>query len=183
MKQLSHIKIPLIAAAFCVGAIAAAAVLWLRIETLGHALRENMQIIVDEQTVENEYLALQSVLAETADERSELGTYVLHDNDDAVTFLSSLDEAAAALGVTLSTEKLDLAETAEHPLFDTLRAEFVLEGAESRVMDMLTLLENVPLHSDMRSLVFERTVDAATGAVQTQARVELTISMVRNTET
>lgn len=175
MSTVKKMQPLIFALIFLLGSIAAFVWVWMSTEQSGELLAERVQAIENEQVFEGQYIQLTEVVEESADERARLQTFILQDESDTIDLLSQFDEVARAQGITLTTEKLDVAEGPG--TYNSLAIEMTLEGTEARVLEMIELLETVPYHGHMPSLTLERTTtDSGVRMLTAHVIVQLTIN-------
>jgi len=143
----------------------------------GTALKDDMQTVQDREILDRERFILEGMLEETAKERAELTSHVLQGDDGAVELLSLVDEAAADLGVVLSTRKLEVIQEKDER-FNTLEISFKTVGEESRVQKMLQLFESLPYRSQVIDLQVIRSTDKETGQPLMDSTAVLHVSLI-----
>lgn len=116
-----------------------------------------------------------SLVSETVDEagsRSRLRALVLLSESDAIAFLTTVEDTAKALGVSITTLELK-EEKITDPYFNELSATFSLRGEEGAVERVLKLFELLPYRSYIESLTLDR------GLGITDATVVLRVSTIK----
>lgn len=126
------------------------------LERDGAELEKHVAQLHNQQAYEQEYLALERLLLETADDRSKLAALILDGEEDTVQFLSEVDRLAARLGIDLVTEALEVQVQKDDP-FDILSVKFSITGREAEVLQMIRLLEVWPYHSRVVEATVRRT--------------------------
>lgn len=176
MHSTKTIRIAVLAIICLIGIASVVAYMWYTLEQKGAALLSSMQATADAQARELRYADLEdSVGAIVADEAA-MRKFILNGERDTVTFLSTVDDLAAGLGVVLTTERLEV-RTEEGRPFDSLDISFKIEGSESAVMQLIALLETIPYHSFVRSVEVQKSVNELTGVVSIESTLTLTVTI------
>lgn len=143
----------------------------------GLALKDNLQALSDRSALEQEYNALQEVLAETAAEREQLSQFVLEGEEGAVDFLSTIDQIANDLSITLNTQLLAVEEV-EDEVLDDLKVVFEIEGNERAVMRFIQLVELLPYKSRIDDLSFVRKPETASEPASVKGNISIKLGIV-----
>ncbi len=110
---------------------------------------ETTKVLLAEQTAKEEaYTKVTKLVESTKISRTQLKSFFITENE-TIAFLTSIEKAAEAIGVTLKTNELAVipvvvADGVTTPAALTLR--FTFSGSEAAVKKFLTLLEQIPYH-------------------------------------
>ena len=158
MTKTTHI-VAVLSLLFAV--VCSATMVWVlyTITTSGALLQEHVTVISNHDAKEKAFSALSDLIKNTENERSLLKTFILTEEQTS-TFLTDLEKIAQAQGVVLTTNSLDV--TRQSGLFDILTIKFAIEGQDSNVQRMSTILETLPYHSQVVALTFSKTDGAIT---------------------
>ncbi|MCB9819532.1 hypothetical protein H6789_02400 [Candidatus Nomurabacteria bacterium] len=141
-------------------------------EQVGAEVRAKMVDLKIWNDLTNAEGSLASKTADEAGSRSRLRALVLLSESDTITFLSTVEDTAKALGVSVTT--LDLKEEKiPDPHFNELSASFSLQGEGEAVERVLKLFELLPYRSYIESLTLDR------GLGITKATVGLRVSTIK----
>lgn len=176
MIKITNMHMPLIAFTTLVVTAAACVGMALVLQGTGEALRAHAQTRVDTEAHRQVLADLERSLEETEGDRSYLSGLILQGEDDAVPFLSTIDEVSDGLGLELRTEKLELRERKGEP-FDALAVTFSVKGSEDAVLRFFSLLETLPYHVRIEAGEFKRSQDELTGARIAQGRLTLLVTI------
>ena len=171
-------RILIISVLVCVFVIAALIGMWYLIGQQGIALKSNMQAVQDKEELSREQFKLQAILDETVAERDRLRSHVLEGEEGAVKLLSTVDEVAADLGITLETKRLAVRDN-KGGLFNTLVIDFSLKGSERSVMKALQLLELMPYRSHLDRISMSRERNVETGTLVSQIELTMHVSIIK----
>ena len=154
MMSLKKFRPLLIATLLLAGVVSGIAWLHLTTSNWGAELANRVQVIANQEAFTSQSTEIKRVIGETTQEREQLNTYILQDEDDTIALLSELDALAKDFAVEFATVDLDIVSRDER--FDDLRLVFSVTGRDSNVMSMVTLLESLPYHSNQVSLTYDR---------------------------
>lgn len=144
-----------------------------RISSSGQALTQRVDTIADRNARTRVYKDLSSVVNNSAQERQELSSYILTE-DQTSSFLTNIESIGSAQGVHITTNSLHVVQQ-DKAFVNQLVVQFSVNGKEAAVKKMLTIFETLPYHSEVSSFSFTRT---DTGMVN--STVELTISLLKH---
>lgn len=150
-KKTNTIALVSLVFALCSGGIFS----WVLYEvtTAGQSLTERVTTIADTRAKERAYKDLAIQVANTKEQRTTLNSFVLTEEGTG-TFLTEIEHLGVSQGVVLTTNSLKVATQKDLP--DTLQVQFTLAGKEKAVKKMLSILETLPYHSVVSSLVLSK---------------------------
>lgn len=96
---------------------------------------------------------LMQTLTETKEERDSLNSRILKE-ENVITLLSLIETIAKEQGVALSTESLTVEPINE--VFETLIEDVTVQGSYTSIMQLLTLLEELPYQVSVSKVSIER---------------------------
>jgi len=157
----------------------------------GNSLIVLRQTIADHTAKEHSYNFIQNLEAETEEERAELQTFFLHDNEqDTLRFINELETLGRLLGVSLKTNSLDI-KVATPPTntnnnnasttpvvtdpYDRLQISLEIEGSAEAVRRYVTMLENLPYDKNLHKISLRRDAEKNNVWVGT---VELSLTLL-----
>jgi hypothetical protein len=167
-----------IALGICALTLGALGYAFVRINEAGATLAEHTRQFAGDRAQESAHLAVEKQLGETETKRAELQGFVLGGSDDTVAFLSEIDQYAAGIGITLSTDTLEVVAQKSEP-YDVLMVTISMDGSEAGVLRMLSLLEAWPYHGYVASATFERAT--APGESPMHATVQFAVTIEKDT--
>lgn len=166
-----------IALIVCALTVAALGYMLLRIHLAGNILAEHTRQFAGDRAQESAHLSVEKQLGETSVKRDALEGFVLGGSDDTVAFLSDIDRYAAGIGITLSTDTLEVVAQKNEP-YDVLMVTISMDGSEAGVLRMLSLLEAWPYHGYLATATFERGTSA--GASPMHATVQFAVTIEKD---
>lgn len=86
---------------------------------------------------------IESLSRATADERAQLETFILTE-EEAVNFLNDIETIAARQGIEFGTDMITEPTPTDTPLFSTVQATFQFSGPEIAVLRLIDLFETLP---------------------------------------
>lgn len=145
----------------------------------GQKLTSDLRSLKDYYYLKSEYSKLKTELAETVADREQLNSLILEGDDGAVRLLSTVDELAKDLGLTLTTKQLTK-EVTKEPAFDDLFVEFGISGEARSVVKMVQMFELLPYHSQVVQLNLTRKSDTLNQNQIVDATIGLRVSIKEN---
>ncbi len=158
-------------------AIAAVAVLVVVVLTLrakSGELEAQVAVIAASAAYVEEYTKLTELLTESEPSRTKLATYILKE-DDIISFLSELEQAGRALGLTIETKELKVTPPEEGAPFSTLEVALNFEGGTADAHEFLKLTEQLPYGSSVARFSFVQT--GGSGGVGATVTGSLTLNL------
>jgi len=158
----------------CVYFLAASAALLVMIYTVeksGRELESRVALINDQNAKIKMYTELSRLLEQSASQRAELSSYVLKE-DQTSSFLTEIESLASIRSVQLTTQSLKVIP--KDGKFDELSIEFAIEGSEKSVEEMLQILEKLPYHSKLSSVLLSK---EQTGDLSGSVKLSLSLYM------
>ena len=140
------------------------------VNQVGNELENYVTVIANKSAQEQKYAELSDLVEKTEIERKTLEKYVLTE-EKTITFLSEIEKIGVEQGVTLITNSLKVVENPD--TYNQLTVNFSVEGDEKLVFRMMQILESVPYHSEISTLVL--TLDTEEGL--TTMNIELSVSL------
>lgn len=117
-------------------------------------LAEGQEQIQKATVHKQEIASLDRLIEETVSEREEISSYILHDDDDVIRFLSLIETLGNEQGVELKTTSLN-AESAGD-LFENLAINISVTGSYRSIQHLLMLFETLPFQSSVSRLSLTR---------------------------
>ncbi len=136
----------------------------------GISLKDKARTIAETNAKIQSYKELQERVVATSEMRESLSKFVITDNETG-SFLTEIEKLGESLGVKMTTTSL--AEEKVEGGLNILQIQFVLEGQEEQVKNMILLFETLPYHSKMGSLSFVRQDEGRAKAV-----IDLSVTLV-----
>jgi hypothetical protein len=133
-------------------AIAACVFVYLQVETAAATLTAQVDVMSKSTAYQSEYSKLTKLIEDTADEREQIASYVL-DEDNMITFLAEVEQAGRALGVALTTTQLSVVEAT--PNEQVLNMEVSFSGSEEDALELLELFESLPYASTVERFSYQ----------------------------
>lgn len=140
---------------YCVFFIAALGSMAFVISNEGSKLEATKSMIAERAAKDAAYTNVMRILELSAADRAELEKYFITEKD-TISFISELERAATALGVSLETTELSILPAASKDGVETpgvLTVGLNFEGDESAVKKFITLVESVPYRKNIPSFV------------------------------
>lgn len=162
--------IAIIASIYALGALLIVSFVIYRVHTQGTQVEVSVQTIANSNAKIKAYKDLWVQFEATKEERSALSEFVLTE-DEAGTFLTEIERIGTSQGVSITTSSLKVEKVADSA--DELRMQFILEGSESGVKKMITMLETLPYRSSLTSLTFTTQENG-----KVRSTVDLSIALV-----
>lgn len=153
--------------------------IFVTVDSSGQKLTSDLRSLKDHYYLKSEYAKLKTELDESASDREKLNSLILEGDDGAVRLLSSVDELAKDLGLSLTTKQLTK-EVTKEPAFDDLFVEFGVSGDSRSVIKLVQLFELLPYHSQVVQLNFARKNDSLTENQVVDAVIGLRVSIKEN---
>lgn len=178
MRIPSNIPVLLIASVIFLSVLGACVGMWILVEREGNVLQVSAQSLADDSAHRERYDALNDLREESASDRAYLTSLILQGEDDAVSFLSTIDRLAGQLGVQLSAEQLSVREQKDDP-YDALAVTFDIAGEDDAVMQLLTFFEMLPYHTVIDSVTLKRTNEASTGVARTESSITILLTITK----
>lgn len=125
-----------------------------RILVSGFELEDKITLVAETNEKVKMQTELSRLIESTQTQRAELSAYVLTEGQTS-NFLTGIEQAASAKGVSLTTQSLKVVP--EEDAFDSLAIDFIVEGSEESVREMLLLFESLPYHSKVQTLSVAKT--------------------------
>lgn len=139
------------------------------VHNAGSELQSRVALINDRNAKIKMYTDLSRLIEQTKGERTELSRFVLDEQHTSL-FLTEVESLARTLGVQLSTEALTVVPKDGN--FDDLSIEFSVEGSNSAVRQVLLMLETLPYHSTVASVLISK---ESTGNVHGTIKIILSL--------
>jgi hypothetical protein len=128
----------------------------------GVRFQELKRLIGEHTAKEASYNTVQGLLTSTKGDRTQIQNFFIKEND-AVSFISEIENNANIVDVTLNTNELSIipkttdANGVVVPGLLVVGFDFV--GTQNATWEFITLLENVPYHKKITELSFVKTTD------------------------
>lgn len=142
------------------------------IRSRGVQLEQQISILTENNSKEATSVRIKRLVQETEVERLTLTNNFFANESQSITFLSETEQLARNLGLSLKTEALDKVvdpNSAE----EKIKVVFVYTGQKSTVMRFSEILEVIPYHSAVDSLVLRK---QANGNWEGRATISITIN-------
>ena len=133
--------------------VAAFSLVTFEVDRVGGKLEERVTVVANRYAEEKKFSELNQLIEDTANDRDELGLYILSEKD-TISFLAEVEKIGVEQGVVLETNSLNKIENKDK--VDELEVSFSVAGDESLVMRMLDILESLPYESRLTSMVLNR---------------------------
>lgn len=112
-------------------------------------LQQQIEAVAAQNKQEESLLRLQRIAQESETERAELESYFLLRESDSISFLSEIETLAPKSGLALETTGLQ--QVAEDNK-DWIQATFSVTGDRLDVQEFISILENIPYVSRVKSV-------------------------------
>lgn len=169
-----HTKnITIIATLFCVGTVSGLVFFLIHIHQAGAKLNELSAVIANSDAQRQQNIELQRLLKETSDERMQLESLLLTENETIV-FLTEIENIARNYNVAVTTKSLQVVAE-EKGGRDNLVIQFEIEGTDSSAKKFIRLLEELPYASQLTQLKITKTKD---GENTFSGTIELSLSLL-----
>ena len=146
----------IVALLFAAMAIGAAVYLFTMIQRQGAQLDSYVHLISESTRQAEEYSRVERQVEETEADRARLRKFFFEDQTDSLNFLAEVEQNLAKhIGVALQTTDIATVADAKRPDESEIRISFRYTGSEQAVLDFSRLLEVLPYHSRVDSLVIK----------------------------
>lgn len=135
--------------------IAAFVLVMSQVNTVGSELESRVQVVANSYAKEIKYNELNELVENTATEREALKQYMLSE-EDTILFLAEVEAVGKEQGTELVTDSLSVTQNSDGK--DQLTMKLSIDGPEELVMKMLSILETLPYHSEVKDLSLSRGV-------------------------
>lgn len=143
----------------------------------GALLGQETVLLAERSTHDQAYQNLKSEVAANATEQAALMSRVLTE-DKTITFLTNIENDAAAHGVVLTTDSIQR-HTGKGAL-DNMTISFSLTGAAVNVRQVITMLETLPYYGTVDQLVYTTSDPAQQN--KTTAVLHVTLGLLKPTK-
>lgn len=143
----------------------------LRVNETGRAMSEQVKVIADTMAQEQVFRELNDLVSSTEDSRLALEKFVLTE-DETIGFLTEIETIGREQKVDLETTSLQVEES-EDSDFDTLLVSFSAEGSVVALQKMLSILETLPYHSELRKMKLDYAAKEGTPSLTVTLAVTL----------
>ncbi len=126
------------------------------VEKTGQEMSAQAIILADNMAQEREVGDLSRLVDASFVVRSQLEEFVLAEAE-TVNFLADIELIGNEQGVKLETSSLEVIDSGGE--FPILLVDFSIIGYEKDALKMIKILENIPYHSELRSITFDRNPD------------------------
>jgi hypothetical protein len=133
---------------------------------MGSEITSRAQTIADNNEKIQSLKSMKEVYERSSEEREELSGFALTE-DEAGDFLTEIERLGKEQGVSITTGALKVEKKKDTP--DQLAVEFVIEGSEAQVRNVMSLLETLPYPSLLAS---------ATLAVEPDKKAKSTVKVL-----
>jgi len=138
----------------------------------GAQLEQQISILTENNSKESISVRIKRLVQETESQRLTLTNNFFTNESQSISFLSETEELARNLGLSLKTEALD---KVVDPVGseETVKIVFAYTGQKSTVLRFSEILEVIPYHSSVDSLVLRKQAD---GNWEGRATISITIN-------
>lgn len=169
--QSSTKKIAIVSVLIMLVTAAVVTWLWLVVGENAKVLQKQVALIENARATAALQEATRELAEATAEERTTLRSFVLHEND-TISFLTRIESLAEWKGLEIITDSLQIERT--EGLFDTLNLNLSIVGDKTQILQMIETLESLPYHSHITMM----TVRYNKEKEQTEAQIQLLVSVI-----
>lgn len=144
------------------------------IRSRGSQLEQQIAILTENNSKESTSVRVKRLIQETEQQRQTITNNFFANESQSISFLNEIEKLARNLGLSLKTEALDkVIDPVSNG--ETVKIIFAFNGQKSTVLRFAKILEVIPYHSTVDSLVLRKQLN---GNWEGRATISITINPV-----
>lgn len=138
----------------------------------GAQLEQQISILTENNSKESTNVRVKRLVQETEQQRLTLTNHFFSNESQSISFLNEVEQLAKKQGLSLKTEALDkVVDPVTNE--ETIKMVFVFSGQKSTVFRFSEILEVIPYHSSVDSLILRKQPD---GSWEGRSVISITIN-------